>query len=69
MEATLMSINRGMDKDVVHISNGYWISVHKQRKILGHLQRHGWTERVSYGVKLSHKEKTKYHTLTGICVI
>lgn len=48
--ATEASITRGMGKDV-DASNGHWISVHKQRKILGHLQRHGQTERVPYGVK------------------
>ena len=30
---------------------------------LGHLQRCGWTQRLSYRVKLSQKEKTKYRTL------
>ena len=46
-----MSINRGTDKeDVVHIYNGILLS-HKKKQNMGHLQRHGWTERVSKRVK------------------
>ena len=42
MEATQMSINRGMDKeDVVHIHNAILLSYKKEQNCA--IQRRGWT--------------------------
>ena len=58
MEATSMSINRGMAKeDVVHIYNEILLSYKKGMKLC-HLQRCGWTERLTQS-DISQKEKNK----------
>ena len=45
IEATQMSINRGMDEeDVIHVYNGILLS-HKKATKLGHLLKHGWTKK------------------------
>ena len=58
MEATYMSINRGMAKeDVVHIYDEILLSYKKGKKLC-HLQRCGWTERLTQS-DISQKDKNK----------
>ena len=59
-----MLINRGMDKDVVHIYNGILLS-HKRNEIELFVVRWMDLETVIQS-EVSQKEKTKYHTLTHI---
>ena len=67
METMGMPINRGTDKaGVVCVCNGILLS-HKKGMKLGHLERHGWTWRPSYRVRLSQKEKNRYRILRHIC--
>ena len=44
MEATLVPIIRGMEKeDVVHKNNGILSAIKKNEIMQQHLQQHGWT--------------------------
>ena len=66
MEATSMSIDRGMDKDPVHICNG---------TLLSHIKE--WNNAIcsnmdgsrNYHIKWSKSEKTNYHMRSLICGI
>ena len=71
MEATYMSVNRGMDKDVVgmyiYIYTMKYDSAITRNKIV-HLQTWMALESVIQS-EISHKEKKKYRILTHICEI
>ena len=64
MEATYISINRGMDKkDVVYIHNGGHKKVTKRNKIGSFLEM--WTDLQT--VTQSEMTQKKYHILTHKC--
>ena len=50
-----MSINRWIDKEVVHIYNGIFLS-HQEKQTKSFIEM-WWTENLSYRVKLSEREK------------
>ena len=62
-----MTINRQMDKDVVHIYNGILLS-HKKNEIGSFVDRWMDLETVIQS-EISQKEKNKYRILTRICGI
>ena len=68
MEATQMSINRGMDKeDVVPTYNGILLS-HKKDEILPFTDM--WVDlEIVIQSEVNQKEKNKYRILTHICGI
>ena len=62
-----MSIDRRMDKDVVHIYNGICSAI-KRNEIGSFLETWMDIESVIQS-EVSQKEKNKYHILTHICGI
>ena len=69
MEATSVSINRGMDnEDVVHIHNGILHSAIKRNKVGSSAETWMDLETVIQN-EISQKEKNKYHTLMHRCGI
>ena len=61
MEATKMSFDRGMDKDVVHIYNGTILS-HKQNEIMQFAAN--WMDlEIIILSELSQTEKDRYHMI------
>ena len=63
MEATYMSISRGMDKqDKVHIYNVILLS-HKKNKIMPYAETWMYTEIIILS-EINQKEKGKYHVIT-----
>ena len=62
-----MSINRGMDKDVVHIYNEILLS-HKKNKIMPFAAT--WVDlEIIILSEVSQTEKDKYHMISLICGI
>ena len=67
MEATQISTNRGMDKDVVHICNGILLS-HKKNEIMTFAAT--WMDlQIIILTEVSQTEKDKYHMMSLICEI
>ena len=66
MEATKMSINRGMDKeDMAHIYNGILLNC-KKNEIMSFIAT--WMDlETIIQIKVSQKEKNKYCILMHIC--
>ena len=65
IEATRMSINRGMDKDVVHIYKGILLR-HKKEQNFVICREMDDLQTVIQSV-VSQKKKNKYHILTHLC--
>ena len=63
-----MSIDKGMDKDVVHIYNGILLSHKKRHEIMPFAAT--WMDlEVIILSEVSQKEKDKYHMISLICGI
>ena len=67
MEATQMSTDRGMDKDVVHIQMEYYSAI-KNNEIMSFAA--AWMDlKIITLSEVSQTEKNKYHMISHLCGI